>query len=64
MTDAQYLALTRLHFGNVRVVKMTFGFNTHPESDKNDVLQVSYYDMGGNFHQVGYTPDGTLRTYG
>jgi hypothetical protein len=57
VTDAQILALWRLHFSVRQIKSVRFG-----DTGLYD-LYVSYFDNGGNFHQESYTPDGKLRTH-
>lgn len=52
MTDAQYLALQRLHFSNYTLLKVEF---------QGNCLKVKYLDTGGNTFYRAYAPSGYFR---
>jgi len=67
MTDAQFLALMAYHY---RYTDPHRGFSeveyTAHFSENNDgagILRLRFYDKGGNLHNEGILPDGSVRTY-
>jgi hypothetical protein len=58
MTDAQQLALIRYMVTKADLRRIEYNANDNPP-----VLNLGFYDEGGNWHMHGILPDGKLRVY-
>jgi hypothetical protein len=64
MTENQIMALIRyVTDRGINITLVIYCAFYNEQNDDSNILRVEYHDSGGNYHSVGITEIGTLRTY-
>lgn len=56
MSEKQWLILLRMWKDDLHITSMSF-------DSADGLLNVAYFDKGGNYHAVSFTIDSVMRTY-